>query len=182
MVQVISLRALSLGARLSVRRPGEAVRVGHLRVIEVEAKRSATKFEPEGDHYPMKGDVAILVEPWRVPELKSLDPDPIPAAESPRSPATASPTEGVLYFLPQRAELSPAGLSKVETWVRAWGPGGHWVAHVPASKALKPELQRQRAESPQAALRAFGVENVNLETHPRTAEGKYDPTWIRHWD
>lgn len=175
-------KGLSLGARLVVRRPGEGVRLGHLRVIEVQGKRSATRFEPEGDRFPMKGDVAILAEPWRVPVLKALDPDPIPVAPSPRSSATAPPTEGVLYFLPQRAELSPAGLSKLEAWVQAWGQAGHWVVHVPSSKAWKPDLQRQRAGVLIAALRRLGVADAKLEIHSRTAEGKYDPTWIRHWD
>jgi len=53
---------------------------------------------------------------------------------------------------------------------------------VPSTKALKPTLQKQRAESLQAALRALGIDQVKLETEPRATEGKYDPTWIRHWD
>lgn len=175
-------RGLRMGGRLVIRRPGEVVRLGHLRVVELQAHRSATRFEPEGTRYPMKGDLAIPEEPWRVPELQALDPEPIPLAPSPRAAAKAPPTEGVLYFLSGSAELSPAGLKKLETWVQAWGPGGQWVLQVPPSKALNADLQHRRAETLLAALRSLGVEHTKLETQPRTAEGKYDPVWIRHWD
>jgi hypothetical protein len=47
---------------------------------------------------------------------------------------------------------------------------------------LKPALQKQRVESLQAALRALGIEQVTVETQPRTTEGKYDPAWVRHWE
>jgi hypothetical protein len=108
--------------------------------------------------------------------------DLIPVASPPQTAVEAPPREGLLYFLPQRAELSPAGVKKLEDWVQEWGSGGRWAVQVPTAKAIKPVLQKQRAESLQAALRALGIEGVKLETDPRTTEGKYDPAWIRHWD
>jgi hypothetical protein len=66
--------------------------------------------------------------------------------------------------------------------VEAWGAAGRWAVQVPATKALKPALQKQRAESLQAALRSLGIEGAMMEGGPRTADGKYDPAWIRHWD
>jgi hypothetical protein len=117
-----------------------------------------------------------------MPEPQCLDHVSIPVAAPPRATAEAPPREGILYFLPQRAELSPAGLKKLEDWVQEWGSGGRWAVQVPTAKAIKATLQKQRAEALQASLRALGIEPVQVETQPRTAEGKYDPTWIRHWD
>ena len=54
--------------------------------------------------------------------------------------------------------------------------------HVPSAKALKPALQKLRAEALQAALHSLGIEHATLDTQPRMVEGKYDPAWIRHWD
>ena len=175
-------RGLRVGDRLIVKRIGVVLPLGHLRVTEVRGDHSGASFEPAGAEYPMKGDVAIREELWPVPELTRLNPEPIPLAPLPRASAEAPPREGLLFFLPQRAELSPAGLKKLETWIQEWGSGGRWAVQVPTAKALKPALQKQRTESIQSALRALGIEHATVETQPRTTEGKYDPVWIRHWD
>jgi hypothetical protein len=175
-------RGLKVGDRLLVKRIGQALPLGHLRVTEVRGERSGASFESEGAGYPMKGDLAIREELLRIPEVTRLKVEPIPLAPVPRPAAVAPPREGILFFLPQRADLSPAGLKKLETWIQEWGPGGRWVVHVPSAKALKPALQKLRAETLQAALHSLGIEQATLETQPRTTEGKYDPAWIRHWD
>lgn len=175
-------RGLKVGDWLIVKRIGEVMPLGHLRVTEVRGDRAGASFEPAGAGYPMKGDLAIREELLRIPEVTRLSVEPIPLAPAPRPAALAPPREGVLFFLPQRAELSPAGLKKLETWIQAWGPGGRWAVHVPTAKALKPALQNLRAEALQAALHALGIEQATVETQPRTADGKYDPAWIRHWD
>jgi hypothetical protein len=130
----------------------------------------------------MKGDLALREELKWMPAAGPLDPEPLPVVPPPATTAEAPPKEGILFFLPQRADLSLAGLKKLETWVETWGAEGRWVIQVPTAKALKPALQKQRAESLQTALRTMGIERVKLESDPRTAEGKYDPAWIRHWD
>jgi hypothetical protein len=175
-------RGLKVGDRLIVTRTGEALPLGHLRVTEVRGERSGAAFEPAGAAYPMKGDLAILEELLRIPEVPRLSVEPIPLVPAPRPSAVAPPREGLLFFLPQQAELSPAGLKKLEAWIAEWGPRGRWVVHVPSAKALKPVLQKLRAEALQAALHSLGIEHATVETQPRTADGQYDPAWIRHWD
>jgi len=175
-------RGLRMGDRLLVKRQGEPRAFGHLWVTEVRRDQAGARFEPLADISPMKGDLAILeVMKW-LPEAGHLEMERLPMIPAPRPRPEAPPMEGVLFFLPQQTELSLAGLKKLETWVEQWGAEGRWVIQVPAAKALKPALQKQRADTLQAALRALGIEQVKLETSPRTAESKYDPTWIRHWD
>jgi hypothetical protein len=130
----------------------------------------------------MKGDLAILEVLQRLPEAGRLNPDRLPVASPPGSTPKAPPREGVLFFLPQQAELSPAGVKKLEAWVREWGREGQWGIQVPMAKAVKPALQKQRIASLEAALRTLGLEHAKVETDPRTTEGKNDPAWIRHWD
>jgi hypothetical protein len=117
-----------------------------------------------------------------MPDAGCLNPDPLPVVSPPGSTPKAPPREAVLFFLPQQTELSLAGLKKLETWVEEWGRAGQWGILVPTAKAPGAALQNQRAESLAAALRALGIEQVKLETAPRTTEGKNDPAWIRHWD
>ena len=155
-------RGLRVGDRLIVKRTGEVVVLGHLRLTEVRSDRSEAHFEPLESTYPMKGDLALREEIRRIPE--------------------APPREGLLFFLPQRAELSLAGMNKLETWVQEWGSVGRWTVQVPTAKALSPGLQKQRIEALQSALRTLGVEQVTVATEPRTAEGKYDPAWVQHRD
>jgi hypothetical protein len=175
-------RGLKVGDRLLVKRSGEVLPLGHLRVTDVRGERAGASFEPAAAIYPMKGDLAIREELLRIPEVTGLGAEPIPLAPAPRSSAVAPPREGILYFLPQRADLSPAGLRKLETWIQEWGVAGRWAVQVPTAKALKPALQNLRAEALQAALHSLGIVQTTVETQPRTAEGKYDPVWIRHWD
>lgn len=175
-------RGLRVGDRLIVKRAGEVTALGHLWVTAAQDQQSETRFEPTASSYPMKGDLALREELTWMPEPRRLDADPIPGTSLPRPAIEAPPREGILYFLPQRAELSPAGLKKLEAWVQEWGSGGRWSVQVPTAKATKAALQKQRAGSLQAALRALGIEPVKVETEPRATEGRYDPAWIRHWD
>lgn len=179
-------RGLQVGARLKVKRPGAPTVLGHLRVTELRGDRAEARFEPQVESsastYPMKGDLALLEELKWMPGAPPLEVEPMTPPAQPLAAAVAPPREGLLYFLPQRADLSPAGQKKLETWVQAWGAGGRWAVLVPTAKALKPALQKQRADTLQAALRALGVAQVAVERDPRTADGKHDPAWIRHWD
>lgn len=175
-------QGLRVGSRLVVKRPGEARSLGQLWVIEVQPDQAVARFEPRAALAPMKGDLALPEEKKGLPTAGSVGPDPLPSIPTPLPSQEAPPREGVLFFLPQQSELSLAGHKKLEGWVEQWGAGGRWAIQVPAAKALAPALQQQRAEALLAALRALGIEAVKLETGLRTAEGKYDPTWIRHWD
>jgi len=175
-------RGLRVGHRLTVRRSGEPKPLGHLRVSEVRGAQAEARFESSEAGYPMKGDMAWRDELAGLPALPVVDSDPMRVPPPPGAVPEAPPREGLLFFLPQRADLSPAGLQKLRAWVAAWGAAGRWTVQVPATKALKPALQKQRAESLQAALRSLGIERATMEGGPRTADGKYDPAWIRHWD
>jgi len=175
-------RGLQVGAWLKVKRSGAPAVLGYLRVTELRGDRAEARFEPISSTYPMKGDLALLEELKWMPDAPDLGAEPMMPPASPLASAVAPPREGLLYFLPQRADLSPAGQKKVEAWVQAWGTGGRWAVLVPTAKALKPALQKQRADALQAALRTLGVAQVAVEHEPRTADGKHDPAWIRHWD
>ncbi len=175
-------RGLRVGDRLLVKRIGDIRACGHLWVTEVRSDQAGARYEPTESTYPMKGDLAVLDVLKRMPDAGRLNPDPLPLTSPPRSTPKAPPREGVLFFLPQQAMLSPAGVKKLEAWIEEWGREGQWSIQVPTAKAIQPVLQKQRAESLEAALRALGIEPVKLETDPRAVEGKYDPAWIRHWD
>jgi len=175
-------RGLRVGDRLLVKRPGEVRAFGHLYMTEVLKDQAGARFEPMAALSPMKGDLAILeVMKW-MPEAGRLETDSLPLIPAPKARPEAPPQEGLLFFLPQQSELSQAGVKKLESWVEQWGAKGLWVIQVPTAKALKPALQKQRADTLQAALRTLGVEQLKLETSPRAVESKYDPAWIRHWD
>jgi hypothetical protein len=175
-------RGLRVGDRLLVKQAGVAQAIGRMRVIEVRSEAAEAHFEPRGSAYPMKGDLVLREELKWLPTSGGLNLDPIQRISPPASSSEAPPKEGVLFFLPQQAELSAAGLKKLEAWVKEWGVEGRWIVQVPSAKAIHAALQKQRAETLQEALRALGVEHTKLETEPRTTEGKYDPAWIRHWD
>ncbi len=175
-------RGLRVGDRLIVRRAGEAMALGRLKVTEVRGERSEATFESAAGGYPMKGDLALREELKRIPELPRLDAGPLPVAVSPGPVIEPPPREGLLYFLPQQAELSPAGMKKLEAWVEAWGSGGRWAVQVPTAQAIRPALQKQRIEALQHALRTLGIDHAAIESGPRTTEGKYDPAWVRRWD
>ncbi len=177
-------RGLRVGQRLTVRRPGSSATLGHLSVVEVRDAVAESRFEPApgSSDAPLKGDLAWRADLAALPELLPVAEEAGAPPPSPQAVPPAPPREGLLFFLPQRAELSAAGQEKLRMWVEGWGAGGRWAVLVPANRALKPALQKQRAEALQAALQALGVAHPEVETAPRTAEGKYDPAWIRHWD
>ncbi len=175
-------QGLRAGSRLLVKRGGESRAFGHLWVTEVQSDQAVARFEPMAALSPMKGDLAILEVMRWLPEAGRMETDPLARIPVPLPRPEAPPQEGILFFLPQRSELSLAGLKKLESWVEQWGAEGRWAIQIPAAKALKPALQNQRAETLQAALRALGIQQVKLETSPRMVESKYDPAWIRHWD
>lgn len=175
-------QGLQPGLRLRVRRPGEARVLGWLVVTEAAQGRAEAHLEREGPTYLMKGDLA-----WRQ-ELEALPVIPPPAAARIPAPpalpsgAEAPPWEGLLFFLPQRDDLSPAGQRKLAEWVGAWGASGRWVVQVPTARGLSADLQHRRTATLKAALTALGARDIAVDTAPRKADGKYDPAWIRHWN
>jgi hypothetical protein len=175
-------RGLRAGNRLLVKRAGETTALGHFQVLAVRAGECEASFEPSGATFPMKGDLALREELKAIPAAPSLEPGTLMVPEGPRSSPEPPPQEGVLFFLPHQGELSPAGVRKLEAWAEAWGASGHWTIQVPAVKTVKPALQKRRAESLLGALRALGIEHVELGREPRVGEGKYEPVWIRHRD
>lgn len=175
-------QGLKVGDRLVVKRVGDVRALGYLWVTEARSSQSETRFEPKGTAYPMKGDLALPDLFRWLPAARPLNVEPIPVAPSPSATPEPPPREGILYFLPQQTELSPAGVKKLEAWVKAWGRQGRWGVQVPAEKTALPVIQRQRAESLVAALKALGLDRVTVEVEPRSIDSKFDPLWIRHWD
>lgn len=173
---------LKVGDRLKVTRKGVRQALGHLTVVEVRSPQAWCAFEAAGEARPMKGDAATLeVHHWPPPD-EGWRPEPLPVIPPPAARVEAPPDEGLLYFLPGSAELSPAGQRKLQAWVEAWGSAGRWAILQPPTQGKARDLQGQRAAALQAALRALGIEGVQLQTEPRSAEGKHEPAWIRHWD
>lgn len=173
---------LSVGDRLVVKRASDARIIGALWVTGILEARAETRFEPKGSIYPMKGDLA-LAEVFRwMPEASRLNDAPIPVVSLPSTTVEAPPREGLLFYLPQQVELSPAGVKKLEGWVKAWGRLGRWSVQVPADKAAVAVIQRQRAEALVAGLKALGVERVSVDMEPRTTDSQFEPIWIRNWE
>jgi hypothetical protein len=175
-------QGLHVGDRLVVKRADDVRTLGYLWVTQSLATRAETRFEAKGSAFPMKGDLVFLAAFKWMPDTGHLNSDPIPVTPLPSVTPEPPPREGILYFLPQQTEVSPAGLKKLESWVKAWGLKGRWGVQVPSDKSVSPIVQKQRAEALQAALRAQGIERVTVELEPRSYEAKYEPAWIRHWD
>jgi hypothetical protein len=175
-------RGLKVGEWLAVRHAGDQRPLGHLQVVALRAEEAGASFIPSNDAWPMKGDVVVRDPLPGLPEAATISEPPSVWPAAPLPGALAPPREGVIFFLPQRADLSPAGRSKVVAWVQSWGVAGKWLIQIPVSRALKPALQKQRADTLLLALHACGVATVEVDQQPRTQEGPYDPSWIRHWD
>lgn len=173
---------LHLGDRLAVRRLRDPRLLGWLQVTQVGATRAEARLEREGPTYLLKGDQAWREELKALPTLPRLDGGRLATLPEPDRGAKPPPWEGLLFFLPQRKDISPAGQRKLGEWVAALGAGGRWAVQVPAAKGLSPELQQRRAEALQTALRALGVAQIDVDTTPRKAEEKYDPAWVQHWE
>ena len=173
-------RGMRVGERLTVGRLGATKPLGHLRVLVVGAHHAESTFTPAGVEWPMKGDPVWRDELPGLPGWGNLNGEPLPELLAPASRVLAPPQEGMLLFLPQRAELSPAGRTKVEAWVQAWGVSGRWVVQTPLGKTLQPELQQQRAEALSALLKQLGVLRVDRLQGVRSYEGPYEPLWILH--
>jgi hypothetical protein len=175
-------RGLKVGERLAVRRRGTPAPLGHVIITAVRAEQAESSFVPGGVEWPMKGDLVLRQELAPLPVVAPLEALALPATSSPKPSAQAPPMEGLLFFLPLHAELSPAGHHKVETWVESWGKAGRWVIQTPGGKGTKATLQRQRAEVMAALLRELGVARIEVQQEARSHDGPYDPIWLRHWD
>ena len=174
--------APQVGDRLAVRRPGVRGTLARLRVTALRDGHTEARLVPPLEHSPMKGDLATTEAASPLLALGAPAYAPLPVLTAPRSLPQAPPREGLLFFLPQRWDLSPAGMKKLEGWVEAWGTGGRWVIHLPAAKALRAELQKDRLDALRAALRSLGIAEATVDTTPRTTEGRNDPAWIRRLD
>ncbi len=174
--------APQVGDRLTVRRPGARGILARLRVTALRDGRTEARLVPPLEHSPMKGDLATTEVASPLLALAAPAYQPLPVLAAPRALPQAPPREGLLFFLPQRSDLSLAGMKKLEGWVEAWGTDGHYVIHMPTAKALRAELQKDRVESLRAALRSVGIAEATVDTTPRTTEGRNDPAWIRRLD
>jgi hypothetical protein len=172
---------LKVGERLVVRHPGKKRPLGHLLVSAVGSEESRTTFVPLGEAWPMKGDQAWQDALPNLPAWANTDELPAGLPAPPRPRVLAPPREGLIFFLPKRADLSPAGHKKLEGWVQAWGVPGKWVVQVPMGKTFPPSLQQRRAEALLVVLRECSVV-AEVQQSPRTQEGPNDPAWVLHWD
>ncbi len=130
----------------------------------------------------MKGDLVLRQELTPLPQVAFLEALAPASVNKPLPAAQAPPMEGLLFFLPFHAELSPAGHKKLEAWAEDWGRAGRWILQVPGAKGTRVLLQQQRAEALAAVLRGLGVTRIEVQGDARSHEGPYDPVWIRHWE
>lgn len=171
-------RQLRVGQVLRVRRPGDPRALGWLQVTSVGPGPIEARLFRPGATYLLKGDEAW---PAPLPSLPHLPrPDSLPPTPgAPLPGATPPPREEVLFFLPHREDLSPAGRRKLAEWAGDWAAWGRWTIQVPTSRAVPADLQRRREATLRLHLAALGVTRVDLDEHPRSAAGPYDPAWIR---
>jgi hypothetical protein len=171
---------LKLGDRLTVRRVDGST-LALLKVVELKADWAFAALDGAPVEAPMKGDLALKAELAPLPALPSLRDAASPLPAGPRQPGVeAPPQEGLLWFLPASAELSPAGRAKLADWVEAWGRHGRWSAVVGEPKAPT-ALRESRGRALVEALQALGLEGT-FTLADRQAEGPNHPAWIQRRD
>jgi hypothetical protein len=175
-------RGLKMGDRLSVRRVGEGT-FALLRIVELKAEWALGVVDPPTGGAPMKGDLALKAELEPIPSLPSLRNPDLPMPKGPTATSVlAPPQEGLIWFLPQSSELSPAGVAKVMGWVEAWGKSGRWCIQVGEAPGADDRRRKARAQAMLDALHAQGISDVAVEFPSRTAEGPHHPVWVQHRD
>ncbi len=175
-------RGLKLGDRLSVRRTGEGA-FALLRIVELKAEWALGVVDPPTGGAPMKGDLALKAELEAIPPLPVLRNPDLPMPKGPTSTGVeAPPQEGLLWFLPQSTELSPAGVAKVMGWVEAWGKDGRWCIQVGAAAGADERRRKARAQAVVEALHSLGIAEAAVELTARTAEGPHHPVWVQRRD
>jgi len=177
---------LGVSEYLTLQRSGERRNLGRLQVTAIKEGYALARLAVPGETYPLKGDLAVRHE--RVIALPALPKQTIeessfPAeALAPRLPKLAiplSPSKEALhrepiFFYKGSAELSPAALLKLQSWVAAWGIPGRWVLLVPVVPELLPAVSQARTEALQGALKHLGVKDVELRPMPPGPSAKYD--------
>lgn len=170
-------RDLRPGDFLVFRRAGQGI-AGRLRVTEVRKGWSLAVLDAAPFGAPMRGDSVQKTVLARIPDVPAPPPDLPKAAAVPLPGTEAPPREGLLWFLPASAELSPAGQAKLAAWVEAWGREGRWRVVVGTARTATEALREARGKTLAELLRAVHVEaEVLLED--RSADGPNHPTWIQ---
>lgn len=179
-------QVLHLNEYLTLRRVGERRQLGRLQVTALKDGYALARLAVPGETYPLKGDLIVRHERAAglpgMPALAlgvGLRPLGEFAPRSlqltiPRSPSTERRHQESIYFLKGNAELSPAALVKLKTWVGAWGLDGRWVLRVPEDATIPSALSQARGEALKKALRHLGVSGVELHPQGPGASSRFD--------
>ena len=178
---------LVLGDIVHLRREQEDLALARLQVAVVMPGYALAVVATEGETFPLVGDLAWgrgMAAP--LPEMPDLAVLPEPAALHPHTPALRPPgtvggftaTREKLFFQPGESQLSPAGLAKLKTWVKAWGPEHRYFLAIPPWPGEKPELNAARAGVLKEALKGLGVAEVEVRALPDPEPGKYPLIYV----
>lgn len=179
-------QTLNLNEYLTLQRSGERRPLGRLQVTALKDGYALARLTTPGETYPLKGDLIVRHE--RAARLPGL-PAPIPDAglralgdlapralrlAIPKSPSTEKPNREPIFFVKGSAELSPAALVKLRTWVGAWGLEGRWVLRVPEDPRVPESLSQARVEALKKALGQLGVSGIELDRAVPEAPSRFD--------
>ncbi|MBI4913810.1 MAG: hypothetical protein HY823_13835 [Acidobacteria bacterium] len=188
--------ALRIGETLQLRRGGERVDPGRLKVLRTGNERAEAVLEFRGTGYPLRGDLAEPVRANGLPLLPIVQEAAdlrllLPRGETPSgappvaqsSPATplpqAAPTRREpIYFLENDGVLSPKGHDKVRQAVTQWGAGGRWILAIPTDRLLPGQVRTARVEALRRSLLSAGVARVEIIETERQPGDRPDTVYL----
>ena len=164
---------LQPGRIILLHRDRERLTLGRLQVTLVMPGYVLARQTVPGEVFPQRGDLARPQEPlgsipalppaqlpWSVPVAASLAPEartrkapvPEPGFKARREP---------IYFLKGESRLSPAGQSKLKTWVQTWGKARRWSLACPPWPEEPLDLCTARLAVLKTELRRLGVTRLD---------------------
>lgn len=93
-------------------------------------------------------------------------------------PARPASRRAPIFFLKGDASLSPGAVSKLKTWVEAWGRTGRWILSCPSVQGLSYELLERRILAIRTELLKHGVSRVETNLLPSEPVGQYDVVYV----
>jgi len=169
-------QVLKAGEILTLSRAGERRSPGQLKVTAVK------------DGYALKGDLAAGREPLRrLPLLPALT-QAFPPVAGPAQPAVPVPLlaqaapvileREPVFFRLGEGTLSPAGRTKLKSWVATWGQDGHWVLACPPWPGETPTLRDSRVGALRGELEHLGIAQVEVLTLPAEKPGHFPVIYV----
>ncbi len=181
---------LRVGEVVVLKREGELRNLGRLEITSVHLDHAQAKLLQTGDTFPLKGDLAVRMELLRaMPVLpKAVDVPPLPAvaalqpralkAALVRSFSTGTTYREPIYFLKGDASLSPGAVAKLRAWAESWGVQTQWTLECPQPPGMLSTLLQERISALREALRASGIQHLEVRAVPPEPPGRYDAIYV----